>query len=297
MKNLIFSACLCVCGTGVASAGTFSYFGAYADFEVNTPVLPESNDLVADLPLIGDEPIFYSDGGLEEVSAYADLKTAEILIPDATVFSQSNLLAADGTPELKAFAASSFGPPELGGSASASASGLQTFAYDGPGGTLNVTANFHGVFSLNELNFPASSAEIQGMAGIWLSDAFGLLEFDLEPQSFNSLIGEPLPMSGWGTQTISSKSTGPGEQNFAIELSIDLEEGDEFVLYGALLARSFGMIADASNTGTFSFSGSAAANISVLGNTVAPVPVPAAVWLMGSALVGLVGFRRKKQSA
>lgn len=47
--------------------------------------------------------------------------------------------------------------------------------------------------------------------------------------------------------------------------------------------------ADFFHTGTFSFSGQ---------GVIAPaaVPVPAAVWLFGSALVGLVGFRRKQRS-
>ena len=35
-------------------------------------------------------------------------------------------------------------------------------------------------------------------------------------------------------------------------------------------------------------------NVTSFTTSVAPVPVPAAVWLMGSALAGLVGFKRKK---
>lgn len=57
-----------------------------------------------------------------------------------------------------------------------------------------------------------------------------------------------------------------------------------------LIAEGFGedptgiAIADFSNSATFSFTG---------GIAVAPVPVPAAVWLLGSALIGLVGIRRR----
>lgn len=51
--------------------------------------------------------------------------------------------------------------------------------------------------------------------------------------------------------------------------------------------------ADFFNTATFGITSGAGSVISAA----APVPVPAAVWLFGSALMGLVGLRRKKTTA
>ncbi len=50
--------------------------------------------------------------------------------------------------------------------------------------------------------------------------------------------------------------------------------------------------ADFYNTGTLTFSGQG-----IVSANVAPVPVPAAVWLFGSAIMGLVGFRRRQAQA
>ena len=51
-----------------------------------------------------------------------------------------------------------------------------------------------------------------------------------------------------------------------------------------------------SNQGTSWFANATEHTFQLDDASVAPVPVPAAVWLMGSALMGLVGFRRKKSA-
>jgi ABC-type antimicrobial peptide transport system permease subunit len=53
-------------------------------------------------------------------------------------------------------------------------------------------------------------------------------------------------------------------------------------------------------TGTLSLTegwGAALDNVSVLAVNPNPVPVPAAVWLFGTALIGLVGFGKRRKAA
>lgn len=79
-------------------------------------------------------------------------------------------------------------------------------------------------------------------------------------------------------------------------MSLDLQSGDEFFLYGNIFADARDEVVNGLNTGTFAFdfagSGIASSDLSVVSD-VAAVPVPAAVYLFLSGLVGLVGFKRK----
>ena len=49
--------------------------------------------------------------------------------------------------------------------------------------------------------------------------------------------------------------------------------------------------------GTTDIGGLQAARVDNMSLTVSPVPIPAAVWLFGTALIGLVGFNRRKKAA
>ena len=88
------------------------------------------------------------------------------------------------------------------------------------------------------------------------------------------------------------------ERNFASgTISIDVMTGDEFYIYALLESHAQSGItndsvasADAFNTGTMTFRGSpdlVAASV---------VPVPAAIWLFGSGLIGLIGLAKRKKA-
>jgi hypothetical protein len=80
--------------------------------------------------------------------------------------------------------------------------------------------------------------------------------------------------------------TGPQTKNGSIDFT--LNPGDEFFVWAGLEAggvrNGFG---DAFNTLSMSFSDDT-------GITTSVVPVPAAVWLFGSGLIGLIGIARRK---
>ncbi|MFK8030086.1 MAG: hypothetical protein AB8G18_07585 [Gammaproteobacteria bacterium] len=74
-------------------------------------------------------------------------------------------------------------------------------------------------------------------------------------------------------------------------VSIDLQQGDSFYLYSTLsLGGANGGNTESMNSLRYVFS---TTDGLVSSSEAAVVPVPAAVWLMGSALLGLFGMRRK----
>ncbi len=85
----------------------------------------------------------------------------------------------------------------------------------------------------------------------------------------------------------------PGEQTLTETVSFTVDAGEEFMIFAALEALTFGGDADAAHTFTMAFRDTS--NLTALGNpNASPVPVPAAVWLFGSGLAGLLGFKRRK---
>lgn len=87
-----------------------------------------------------------------------------------------------------------------------------------------------------------------------------------------------------------------GEQTLTETVSFTVAAGEEFMIFAGLKALTFGGDADAAHTFTMAFRDTS--NLTALGNpNTSPVPVPAAVWLFGSGLVGLMGFKRRKDSS
>ncbi|MCP5143964.1 MAG: VPLPA-CTERM sorting domain-containing protein [Gammaproteobacteria bacterium] len=87
--------------------------------------------------------------------------------------------------------------------------------------------------------------------------------------------------------------TTPGAVNETGTISIDVVTGDQIYLVMGLMAGAggTGAAAESLNTLTASFNGTPA-----LTPAITAVPVPAAVWLFGSAFGGLVVSRRRRQS-
>jgi len=82
-----------------------------------------------------------------------------------------------------------------------------------------------------------------------------------------------------------------GAKSLVDSVSFDIAAGDTFTIYAELTALTFGGHADAFSTLGMTFDD--ISNLAALGPMQA-VPVPAAVWLFGSGLVGIIGVARRK---
>jgi hypothetical protein len=82
-----------------------------------------------------------------------------------------------------------------------------------------------------------------------------------------------------------------GPESLTDSVSFDIAAGDTFTIYAELTALTFGGYADAFSTLGMTFDDTS--NLAALG-PMSAVPVPAAAWLFGSGLVGLIGVARRK---
>lgn len=85
-----------------------------------------------------------------------------------------------------------------------------------------------------------------------------------------------------------------GPQSLTDSVSFDIAAGDTFTIYAELTALTFGGYADAFSTLGMTFDDTS--NLAALG-PMPTVPIPAAVWLFGSGLLGLIGLARRKARA
>jgi len=83
-----------------------------------------------------------------------------------------------------------------------------------------------------------------------------------------------------------------GTHSLTDSVSFDIAAGDTFTIYAELKAVTFGGHADAFSTLGMTFDD--ISNLAALG-PMSAVPVPAAVWLFGSGLLGLIGVARRKK--
>lgn len=212
-----------------------------------------------------------ADGG-----EFSDLAFAEEL-SYAEGRAQASLTGSTYLPELKVFTSA-----DLAKGSGATAMGVQGFTYNGAGSaSITLDLNLHGSITNNPSGYAfnqitASIAVLIGSDLGWYPD-FGTLVFEVSSLDQGGL--EYLGLSGSG---LNQTSTG--------SITFNIDPGQDFYVVAELNANSNNGIADAWNTLTMSFedaTGLSAASV----NT---VPVPAAVWLFGSGLVGLwsVGRRR-----
>ena len=83
-----------------------------------------------------------------------------------------------------------------------------------------------------------------------------------------------------------------GEFTIFKSLSFDVSAGETFIIFGELHANSWGGTADAFNTLQMNFT-----DDTYISAAVTTVPLPAAAWLFGSGLLGLLGISRKRRPA
>ena len=90
--------------------------------------------------------------------------------------------------------------------------------------------------------------------------------------------------------TSSVEISGNGLQSLADSVS-NIAAGDTFTVYAELTALTYGGYADPFSTLGMTFDDTSA--LAALGPMQA-VPLPAAVWLFGSGLAGLIGVAKRK---
>ena len=210
-----------------------------------------------------------SNSGLSEISmSRGNAKASAVLAGDIS------------SPILKAEA---YANPNSHG-AFATAFGVQGYTYTGPGETVVINIDLDGLVNDPESDASDTSAFMEVV--IYQTDSFG---FIADRPSLDFEFGAmPFQQSGGGEASVFLQLDYMNPTTDSGQISIDLVNGDEFYLWALLRAEAEAGLsatsADAFNTGTISFAGDP------LLEAAAPVPVPAALWLLGSALVGLVRF-------
>jgi len=168
--------------------------------------------------------------------------------------------------------------------ASANAFGVQGYTYSGTEDSITLDFNLHGSVGDNASGYVSNSvyasvAVITGSSLEWYPD-YGTLVYEIA--------------SGPGVDVVGNKSVFINDgldQNSAGFITFDVFEGMDFYVVASMNARAKNGFADAFNTFTMEFENDSGLTATA---QVSAVPVPAAVWLFGSGLVGLVSLGRKK---
>lgn len=186
---------------------------------------------------------------------------------------------------------------------SGAALGVQAYQFTGVDGTpVSLDVSLDG-FVTKALD----SSDLTGLeVNAWIMSASTPFTFPANPVSVSDLVAQIIVDSfsagvapfiaemSWdaastGTGAISrnTTSTDPGDQ-----LNFTLDNGDEFYLMATLSAGADGVGASALSWSTltmeFNTTDLQAASV---------VPLPAAVWLFGSGMLGLIGIARRKKAA
>lgn len=230
-----------------------------------------------------DSPCYdqrYSTTDLRQTSSSAADADAR-----GTVAASASLNGSTLTPVLRAFAqdtgvctGGACGPSTGTNMVNwAGAFGVQGYTYTGTQSmTYTINANLSGSVTNNSSGIYAEIIAFQGPS------------FTFYPYS-NILISE------LGAVPLGQIELGMGNIGGLLSdsFSINLNPGDTFYLWASLFAQSAAQgTADAANTLLMSFTDSA--NL-VPQSNISAVPLPSALWLFGSGLLGLIGLWRRKK--
>lgn len=226
------------------------------------------------------------NGGLNQTST--QLLDYDNLDGRGTVSASVALQGGLSIPILKAKAES----VDANGWVSALAMGIQGYQFTGSDGT---TISLDSALTGSVTNTGIS--DVTGLSvGVWLMMDDPAFVFpaatsmsDLLLQIASMPIVDSFSWEDLATGTV-NRSTTTTDQND--HLQITLNNGDEFYVLAALTAAAdgSGAVADAFSTFQMGFNTTQLVPAAV-------VPVPAAAWLFGSGLLGLIGISRRKKSA
>ncbi len=191
----------------------------------------------------------------------------------------------------------------------ASAYALEGFSYSGISQTVNLGIGLEGSILDPMPNNISDGTSIASSVYLF-TDALAL-ENTLAPNQVRLFGAALFDLASAEESLILNNSSEPTNGILAdtATISFDLEDGDTFYIYATHQVMSSGPGIDcptcpdftsASSMNSLNLDLTTLSGDPVTGltasSTVAAVPLPAAVWLMGSALMGLVGFRRRKTS-
>lgn len=171
---------------------------------------------------------------------------------------------------------------------SAFAYGIQGYTYSGVGETLTLNVNLDGFVTDPMSNSLQTKVLMQVVLYETHPFAFTYDRATLEAEYGAT----PLKQTDGSNAVLILQLDYNNPASASGQISVDVATGDEFYLFASMHARSQAgtsgdAIADAFNTGTMGFQGSP--NLTAASS----VPVPAAIWLFGSGILALIGFRRK----
>jgi len=169
---------------------------------------------------------------------------------------------------------------------------------------LQTYQNISGATQTYTLNLNLDGDVLQAPGSSYIDAEVGIFPGTDIVANFSSCGGSAEWMAGFSSWICGSKLetgftpfieiSGDGLQSLADVVSFDIAAGDTFTIYAELKALTFGGYADAFSTLDMTFDD--ISNLAALGPMPA-VPVPAAVWLFGSGLLGLIGIARRKKAA
>lgn len=222
---------------------------------------------------------FDIDGGEGQTSSYSSLSNVDGNGQAQTIFIGDSLL-----PELKADAFSNAQSSGVRSSRVGSqATGMQSYIYSGGTSSVSMSAAFDGLVSGDALiRGSLVVARASNGADVPLSTDFGTLVFEI-------LALDP-DLETLGTD----QSTLTADGSDLLNIDFMVNDGDSIFIWAALFARGTrGGMADAFSTMTLAFNDPSGFKPQL--GAVNPVPVPAAIWLFGTALIGFIGISRRRK--
>ena len=286
MKRRIIS-CIFVIGLfwiGPAQAVTLTQWGTSASASSADCSLPGFGCSKLDFlfnPIIDGS----SNGGLNQTST----QLLDDVNPDGrgTVSASVALQGGLSIPELKAIATS----VDADGWVSAMAMGIQGYQFTGTDGT---TISLDSALTGSVTN--TSGSDVTGLSvGVWLmmdDPAFVFPTATSMSDLLLQIVLMPIVDSfSWEDLITGAVDRSTTTTDMSSRLQLTLNNGDEFYVLAALTAAAdgTGAVADAFSTFGMSFNTTELVSASA-------VPVPAAAWLFGSGLLGLVGMARCKKA-
>ena len=241
---------------------------------------------------VADCPSFCTDftfgpvlGGVNVASS----GVSSVSQPRGRAMASASLSGGLNTPVLRA---ESFANPNSNG-AFATAFGVQAYTYNGPGETLVLDVILDGIVDDPEMDLLETNVSLEVV--LYAPDPFGFyrdrgtLDFEVGANPLSQ------PDSSEASVQLQLDHTNP--VNDSGRISVNVATGDEFYIWALMRAESESGVsnatfADAFNTGTMGFQNEADLNLVPAGSSV--VPLPAAAWLFGSGLIGLIAIARRK---